>query len=250
MRSFLLFSKNLLLPPLNLFVLGALGWILSQRWRRLGYSLMSAAVLLMFLLSTPYISSALMQSLQPYPALPLTLSDADVDAIVILGGDLGAYAPEYGGHSVGAWTLERLQYGSRLYRKSRLPILVTGGRPYKTAVSLAEIMRDTLISDFQTPVRWMETSSHNTYENAIFSARLLKAVGMHKIYLVTHAWHMPRALASFQATDIEVIPAPTRFVDPAKPEWMDFLPTSRALIVSYLALHERLGNLWYDFYYY
>ena len=70
------------------------------------------------------------------------------------------------------------------------------------------------------------------------------------IYLVTHAWHMRRAKASFQAVGIEVVAAPTRFASKPTPVLGDFLPTARALEASHAAMYEWLGLLWYTWRYY
>ena len=73
---------------------------------------------------------------------------------------------------------------------------------------------------------------------------MLQAAGIRRVYLVTHAWHMPRSVLVFEKAGLEVIPAPTRFVSRATPEWSDFLPTARAFSTSYYAIHEGLGLLW------
>jgi len=38
-----------------------------------------------------------------------------------------------------------------------------------------------------------------TWENAAFTARMLRRENVDKILLVTHAWHMPRAKVAFAA---------------------------------------------------
>ena len=58
---------------------------------------------------------------------------------------------------------------------------------------------------------WLQTESRNTYEDAVYSARLLKDKGVRRILLVTSAWHMPRSLGLFQAQGLEVVPLPVDF---------------------------------------
>ena len=116
--------------------------------------------------------------------------------------------------------------------------------------TLAAVMRQTLKRDFDVPVRWVEAAARNTYENARFSAQLLKRANVRTIYLVTHAWHMRRAKASFQAVGIEVVAAPTRFASKPTPRLGDFLPAARALEASHAAMYEWLGLLWYTWRYY
>jgi uncharacterized SAM-binding protein YcdF (DUF218 family) len=111
-------------------------------------------------------------------------------------------------------------------------------------------MQDALVHDFQVPVRWLEPASRNTYENARFSAKLLHDQGIHTVYLVTHAWHMPRSQAAFAAFGITTIPAPTHFVTLRHLDFDDLLPHAHALTTSYDALYEWIGRLWYAVYYY
>ncbi len=244
------YLKALVLPPLNLCVLAAVGWLLGRWWPRLGRTLVAAAVLCLYLLATPYVSSELLRSLQVDPPLTEERLDNDAGAIVVLSGDLYRQAPEYGGDAVGRLTLERLQYGVWLFRKVNLPLLVTGGKIRGADSTLAAIMQQTLRRDFDVPVRWVEAASRNTYENARFSAQLLKRANVRTIYLVTHASHMARAKASFQAVGIEVVAAPTRFASKHTPVPDAFLPRAWALEASYVAMYEWLGLLWYTWRYF
>ncbi len=97
----------------------------------------------------------------------------------------------------------------------------------------------------------METDSRNTYENAKVSSDILRAEGIQAVYLVTHAWHMPRALEAFHQAGITAIPRPTGWTD-AGPgiAVSDFLPYSGALRNSAYAMHEWIGRLWYRIRYY
>jgi uncharacterized SAM-binding protein YcdF (DUF218 family) len=239
-------AKSLLLPPFGLFLLIAAGWLIMRRHRRLGRVLFAAGLVTLYLLSTPYIGSLLLRSFQIYPALSADRASDGVGAIVVLGADVRRQAPEFGGDTVGALTLERIRYGAKLHRELGLPLLVTGGaaRPQGHPVGLA--MRESLEQDFVVPVRWAETEAVNTYENAKNSSDILTAMGIAKIYLVTHAWHMPRAKMAFESTGLQVVPAPTGFLARPTPEFGDFIATASGLLISYYALYEGVGYLWYS----
>ena len=239
-------AKSLLLPPFGLFLLIAAGWLIMRRHRRLGRVLFAAGLVTLYLLSTPYIGSLLLRSFQIYPALSADRASDGVGAIVVLGADVRRPAPEFGGDTVGALTLERIRYGAKLHRELGLPLLVTGGatRPQGHPVGLA--MRESLEQDFVVPVRWAETEAVNTYENAKHSSDILTAMGIAKIYLVTHAWHMPRAKMAFESTGLQVVPAPTGFLARPTPEFGDFIATASGLLMSYYALYEGVGYLWYS----
>src|SRR5262249_25402925 len=188
------------------------------------------------------VSSLLLGSLQWFPALATSqVRNPGAHAIVILSGDEDSEAPEYGGPSAGPLTLERLEYGARLARELQLPILITGGKTPDADVPLALTMQDSLLRDFNLKPRWIEAKSRTTHENAIFSASILKAEGVDTVYLVTHAWHMPRAKAAFEAAGVAVIPGATRFVTAAVFELKKFLPTPRRPQNSYFPFFEWLG---------
>lgn len=239
-------AKTLLLPPFGLFLLMAAGWLMIGRYRRLGRALFAAGLLALYLLSTPYVGSLLLRSFQFYQALPLDRPLAGVGAIVILGAGLRREAPEYGGDTVGGLTLERIRYGAKLHRKSGLPVLVTGGavRPTERPVGIA--MQESLSQDFAVPVKWVESEAKNTYGNAKFSFEILRSAGIVKIYLVTHAWHMPRARTVFEAVGLQVIPAPTGFLAKPTLELGAFVASASGLLMSYYAIHEGVGYLWYS----
>ncbi len=77
-------------------------------------------------------------------------------------------APEYGGQPAAELELlVRLNYGAWLSRRLQLPILVTSD-PRNVAAMAVELSRG-----FQTPARWVDPSSHDTFENARNCAALL-----------------------------------------------------------------------------
>jgi uncharacterized SAM-binding protein YcdF (DUF218 family) len=94
-------------------------------------------------------------------------------------------------------------------------------------------------------VRWAEGASDNTRENAKYSHQLLQKEGIRRIYLVTHAWHMPRSARVFRAAGFEVVPAPTAFTTRYRTDMLSFVPRAEALRDSRVFLHELIGLLWY-----
>ena len=108
-------------------------------------------------------------------------------------------------------------------------------------------MADTLQQDYGIEADLLESRSQNTAENALFSAEILRRKGIGRVYLVTHAWHMPRAKAAFERHGIVVIPAPTGFVSRGEGLILaDWIPQSTALAGSSFAIHEWLGLVWYQ----
>jgi uncharacterized SAM-binding protein YcdF (DUF218 family) len=230
-----------LLPPLNALLLLVIGACFWRRRRRLARLLIGTGGLLLWLLALPVVGGLMQRTLEGEALTPAAVQQAQ--AIVVLGAGVYPQAPEYGGDSVGEVSLVRLRYAAKLQRESGLPLLVSGGRPDGAGgLSEAEAMRQVLVGEFGVPVRWLESASNNTRENARLSAEQLKAEGISRILLVTHAWHMPRALLSFSGTGVEALPAATQFTR-GQPMLLDFLPTSYT--ASRQAMHEWIGLLWY-----
>jgi uncharacterized SAM-binding protein YcdF (DUF218 family) len=88
-----------------------------------------------------------------------------------------------------------------------------------------------------------ETESVNTRQNALNVARVWTQKQWQSGYLVTSAAHMPRALAAFRMTglDLEPWPADYKGGDPAISNLLDVLPDARALELTTAAIKEFLG---------
>ena len=232
-----------LIPPGCLLLLAAWGWLRLRRHPRSGKVLIVLALLSLWVLSAPWTARTLMGLLEPAPADPLQAPPAQ--AIVVLGGGKYHHAPEYGGDTSGGATLVRLRYAAHLHRLTGKPILVGGGSPEGSAVSEAQTMKSALENEFNVPVKWMESASNNTLENARTSFDVLKAQGITRIYLVTHAWHMPRSQRAFADAGFTVVPAPTVYVTRHQFTLLDCLPQAEALHQSSRFFHEILGLVWY-----
>jgi uncharacterized SAM-binding protein YcdF (DUF218 family) len=173
-------------------------------------------------------------------------------AIVILGGGRRKGAletpPDYQQQDLSSSSIERLRYGVRLARQTKLPILVTGGTPDKASkqeLSEAFMMKLVLEQELSLSPQWLEDQSNTTQENAIRSAEILKKEGIKSIYLVTHFWHMPRAKAVFEKEGLNVIEASMGFYQKTAFNPLDFYPSSEGFQRTRWIWHEILGNLWY-----
>ena len=229
----------LLIPPFNLLPISIAGWFIVRWHRRAGFAILALGLGGLWLLATPIISEWLLFTLERN--LPLAPPGTDPPgAIVILSAEMRSTIGSVDAIP-GPLTLERERAGAALARRTNLPILVTGGDLGDGPVSLAAVMARSLASDFETPVRWIEPDSADTWANAANSTVILRAQHIHSIYLVTHAWHMRRALLAFARTGMTVTAAPV-WLDPMPTgEWSDFIPRASAWVTSYYALHEWLG---------
>jgi len=235
----------LLLPPLNLLLVAFAGLLLLRSRPRPGRALLVAALALLWLLSTPFVAGGALRLLESkVKAVDVKIQTAD--AIVVLGGGTYFNAPEYSAtDTVSEPSLVRLRYAAKLQRETGKPVLVTGGKPLGNATSEAQQMKAVLENEFNAPVQWTEDDSNNTLENARYSFQLLQKSGIKRIYLVTHAWHMPRSVLTFQAAGFEVVPAPTAFTTRYQIDLLSFIPNADSLGGSRIFMHEVIGLLWY-----
>lgn len=237
----------LLLPPLLPFLLIFAGLLIGRRRTRGSSLLVWIGLVVGVALITPVSVGWMLEALEP--RVPLQSEQlADAEAIVILGGGRTSDAPEYGGDTVNRFTLERLRYGARLARRSGLPVLVSGGAPGGD-IPEAILMKSALEEDFGIRVRWVEASSRDTRQNARYSALQLRASGISRIALVTHAAHMKRAKIEFESQGLQVVSAPTAWQGPRggrnEDEALAVAPNPAAAYAGWYAAHEWLGLLAY-----
>jgi len=175
-------------------------------------------------------------------------------AIVVLGGGVYPQAPEYGGADLASPSLFRLRYGVWLGRETGIAVAASGGQGWgprgdfpAEATRMAEIAR----AEYGAPLRWVETASHDTHENAVDTLAMLRPAGIREIVLVTHATHMPRALREFRAAaaaesasaPVRITPAPMGQAWPAESSLQRWLPSSDGTLRMRAALHEVLARV-------
>jgi uncharacterized SAM-binding protein YcdF (DUF218 family) len=183
-------------------------------------------------------------------------------AIVVLGGGLDREAPEYGSPGLGAGPLERLRYGAWLSRATGIPLAVSGGAGWggprdeagaAPVPAEADIMAGIAAEDFGRPLRWREAASRDTRENAANTVALLAPQGVREIVVVTHGWHMPRALRDFRAAAaarasastpaLAIRAAPMGLAPPAERLLLDWMPSGTGALRVRVVLREVLASL-------
>ena len=147
--------------------------------------------------------------------------------------------PDYG-------TFLRCRYAAWLYRYWKpLPIVASGGKYHD--IVMADVMRQILENDgIRGDMIWTEGASRSTYENGLFTSRLLRAKNIHRIVLVTEAYHMPRSAQCFRKQGIDVIPAgcAARYLQ-FEGRWPQFFPSPGMIRYNEDSLHEWIGLAWY-----
>lgn len=237
----------LALPPAAPMLLSLLGLaMLVGRRRRLGLSLAFAGLAALWLASCHAVGIWLAQVLLPLPPALSAAQLQPVQAIVVLGGGVLPHAPEYGAAQPAGPTLARLRYGAWLARASGKPVGFAGGVGWAAAstdVSTeGEVARRVMAQDWGVTLRWVDERSRDTTENAREMRLLMRADGVERIALVTHAWHMPRSVRAFEEAGFQVVlPAPTGFPVPTVRPLLEWLPSAEGLTLSRQVLREWLG---------
>jgi uncharacterized SAM-binding protein YcdF (DUF218 family) len=193
-----------------IFLVAALILRKRPRWQT---TLIVLSLVVLFVGGNRFISMALCRSLE-WQYLPSgEIPKADV--IVVLGGGTEAAEqprPMVELNSAG----DRVLYGAELFLQGKAPnILLSGGnitwmdgKASTPAYEMSQIMHMMGVPD---SALWLQDQSQNTYEDAAFSAKILREKGITRIILVTSAQHMPRSVALFKKQGFEVIPAPVDF---------------------------------------
>jgi uncharacterized SAM-binding protein YcdF (DUF218 family) len=239
--------KAFILPPGLLILTGLLGLLMGRRL--LGKLLTLLTLLSLYVLSTAFFSAQLLSGLEHrYPALSPAKPDVgSAEAIVVLGADIYPDAPEYGGDTISAPMLERARYAAWLHFRTGLPIITSGGAMEPGDMPASRAAATVLEKEYAAKVLTTSERSLTTWEESRHIKELMTQLGLQKIVLVTHAWHMPRAVYAFQQSGIDLIPAPTAFQGwPRSVEKRSsWLPDAGPFFRSVTALHEYVGIAWY-----
>lgn len=243
----------LLLPPVPWLLLMLIGARLLLPRRGLGWLVVLLSVVLMWLSFCTGTARLLNQFVvRPPPALSLdgikALKGQKATAIIVLGGGMQPFAPEYGVSNLSEVSLERLRYGVWLSRQTGLPLGFSGGVGWgqPDAKPEAQIAAQIAAVEFGLPLRWVEDNSRDTHENALRTVALLRPAGIQHIVLVTSGPHMPRALRDFEAAAagaIQIVPAPMGMARGNETSALTWMPTSNGIDGVRESLREVFGRL-------
>jgi uncharacterized SAM-binding protein YcdF (DUF218 family) len=134
-----------------------------------------------------------------------------------------------------------------LGRETGWPVAYSGGIGWanRAGASEAEVAARIASLEYHRPLRWIETESRDTRENAARSVPMLRAAGVRHLLLVTRGWHMQRAQSLFEEaaahTGLRIEAAPMGLASHVETAALAWLPSSAGFERVRLVLHEWLG---------
>lgn len=218
------------------------------KWRRAGGVALGLAVLLFLAAGCGPLSAWLLRGLQAPYAQRAAVAWTARNAIVLLG--TGTVRTPGGAVEPTVFANGRIDEALALYRACKAGgndcrLEVSGGDAWHTGEPEAVAYGD-LLQRLGVPTGdlLLEPHSMNTWQNAQFSAPLLRNYGAQRVVLVSSATHLPRASLYFAHFGIKATPV--------RGDWlrarMGWWPQSWNFMVADLALHEYAGMLRYHVY--
>lgn len=243
------FLANLVIPlnlGIALLVLGASMYIVRRR--RVAVLVAGCGMAWVIFWSLPASSlwaGGRLEQLYPYrppDALPTA------QAIVVLGGSTASNRPNWFEPYDRNTTISRVDTAARLYHAGRAPLVIVSGAALDGSVSEAQIMANALRQHgVPDDAILQEDRSLTTYENAVYTARLLDERKLDRVLVVTSALHMPRAMGVFRKQHVDALAAssPPQIVVPDDPAFSFWQPNAHVLSASRSIVKEYVGMLVY-----
>lgn len=213
----------LLLQPSALMFAALIAGVLlaATAWRRLSRWLMLGSIGAMVILGLLPISDLLVQQLENrFPRPGPELDVGSMAGIILIGGAEDRIAwdrGELGGLNSAAERYTEVAALARRYPGVRIVFSGGSGALLGDLPPEAETARRVLGAlGVEGDRLTLEAASRNTYENAIFSARLLKPQAGQRWLLVTSASHMPRAMGCFRKAGFNMVAWPVDYRTPRR----------------------------------
>ncbi len=163
---------------------------------------------------------------------------------IVLGGFV---SEDYNGNGYFNSTCDRFIQLLKLKAEGKVSnLLISGGNAkllptdFRESDWVASQLKDFNIPDSNILI---ENRSRNSFENALFSKRILDSAHLNPPYiLVTSAFHMRRALSTYKKSGIDVIPFPCNYIaGKGKTTLGDFIPSISSLGTWYYYIKEVVG---------
>lgn len=236
-----------LIDPLFAILLLLLIFLVKGSRRFKSRLILLSIFLFLYLASTGFIANTLLVQLEGL-VQPTPLAK-HYNAVVVLSGmtrlqNSSDNSVEFSG------AVDRILAGIRLVRDGQADFLViSGGDGSLTQRNRpeAEILRAFAnrwgINDKQILT---DSTSRNTFENALRTSELVKQNNLGKLLLITSAFHMFRSRGCFKRAGLEVDVLPVDYRgDKSVADFRGFLPSSASLAMTNQVIHEVVGIIAY-----
>lgn len=214
------------------------------------------ALVLFWTLGNEFLTNEMALWWEPRPAaLPTDTLAHNRIAVVLTGGMVNVSKRIVPKHPMLAGESDRLGQALFLYKSGLVrKILISGGSGTLFLQQEAVGREGQLTAEFlrmagvpAQDILW-ESESRNTYENALFSARVLRdRLKTDRCILVTSANHMRRAEACFRKQGIQVVSYPANFQGRGR-SWLPgqlLFPREEAFLDAYGIIREIVGMITY-----
>ncbi len=238
---FLQIFQEFLIPSVFLwifFVVGIVLYFVLKNKKNIGIYFVIAGAALYYIFSVTPISDLILSPLESsYSKLDIEQEMSNPGAIVLLTGSREA-------NTLRSAEVLRI-YMSLKENKDKAPYIIVSGSnqalsPLKDEANIAkEILLESGIPGEDIV---LEKHSYNTFSSA---EEIKKILGKEKFYLVTSAYHMPRAMEVFQRLGADPIPAPANFKIIRDYNVFNIFPNSANLKKCDLAFREYFGLVYY-----
>jgi uncharacterized SAM-binding protein YcdF (DUF218 family) len=238
---------SFLISPISWIFLLAITYFLTNKVKqkkRIIYVLFSV----FYLFSNMFLVDEVFRWYEP-EKIPLNSINETYDVAIVLGGGT-TYDFETGMidfHESG----DRFFIALQLYKQKKVKkLLLSGGSGsmVKTEQKEAKFIKQYLMN-IGVPEQdiLIDSTSKNTYENAVNSKNIIDKMGYHKIMLITSAYHIPRAKACFKKLGMPVFALPVDYEHGPRVYYFDhlFLPQTKAFRLWETILHEWIGFISY-----
>ena len=242
--------------PINLILIGLMvGWLAVWAGRRvLAYSSFAVSTLLLVVIALTPISEILLGELENrFPRAAFAADD--IAGAIVLGGGTGpgSIARDQGRYGLGEGA-ERVTTAIEFHQTHRKwTIIFAGGRPPDpTHWPPERMVRDLIGRLGLTAERFIfDVQSTSTYTNGVETARIIDELvkadpsKSGPWLLVTSASHMPRAMAVFEAMDVDVLPYPVDFIARPPAFWRYRLQSVERFMFAHHVVKEWVGAISY-----
>jgi uncharacterized SAM-binding protein YcdF (DUF218 family) len=233
--------------PVPLLFFALLGILIFYQ-RRQARRVLLTILVVFYGLSIPITADSLMRWLEGPYRTPGDLRQK-YDTVIVLSGILHLQQSQPG-HLEFNDAVDRALAGVALVKQGKgATLLLAGGSGslFHQDISEAVLLRDFVIEFGLQPQQiLLDTTSRNTYENAVNAAKIVRAHHYQHVLLVTSAAHMRRSLAAFHKQGISPDPYPVdirtgeREITP-----FSFIPSADSLAGATEVIREVFGLVAY-----